>query len=467
MTSEDSHQLEVEVETAQLAGGEVELSVRVPPAPVGRARDQAVREFARRASIPGFRKGKAPRAVVERYLDPAALDEQIVESLLEEAYDAALEKAEIKALNRARIADAEIGSDGALTFTATVAVRPEITLGEYKGMNVTRHLTAVTDAQVEAELERLRSRHAQFTELPEGSGIGKGDLAVVDYDMLVEGEKRDDASASGYPLEVGEDRLFPELNEALLGAVSGETREVEVQYQKDHSDPSLAGRKAVFQVTVKQARRRQLPALDDEFAKRVSELEGVEALRSRIRQNLEAIGRALADEDVRSQIVRQLSDSASLDVPQALVDRETDRRIDEITEDLERRDLTLHQHLRQIERSFEDWRADLESDARQVARRALILDEIGQRENLQVGEEEIREEMRRVADAEGISEEHLQERLHDSGEFSRLVNRLYHRKILQFLADHAEITDEVVEPEEGAVEAQGAAAQAEPAADQQ
>jgi len=447
VTAPVKQQLDVEVETSQLEGGQVELSVRVPPEPVTRIREQVLATFVRRASIPGFRKGKAPRAVVERHLDQEALQEQIIESLLEDAYEAALEKSGIKALGRIRIADQELTPDGALAFKAVVTPRPEIALGEYKGLKATRHITLVTDEQVEQELERIRARHARFTELPEGVGIEKSDLAIVDYEMVVDGEKREDAGATGYPLEVGADQLFPELNDVLVGARPGENRELEISYPESHADATLAGKTARFQVTVQQARRRQLPDLDDEFAKQVSDLETMEALRSRVRENLEAIGKAMAEEDVRDQLIRLLAESSTLDVPQAIVNGEVDRRIDEATESLERRNLTLHQYLGQINRSFEDWRADIEADARQTARRALILDEVGSLEKIEVTDEELDAEIHRIAESEHVDAERIHARLHDSAEMVRLANRIYHRKVIQFLVEHAEVSEEIIEPE--------------------
>ncbi len=447
MTSGAEKELDVAVEVKELGGGEVELQVRVPPEPIVRAREEVLRAFGRRASIPGFRKGKAPRAILERHVDQAALKEEIADSIIDDAYQSAIAKAELKPLGRARLSDSQFADDWAMTFTATLTLRPEIDLGEYKGLEATRYVTPVTDEQVNAELERIRSRRAGYRELPEGAAIETGDLVVVSYEMSVEGEKRDDASVSGYPLEVGRDELFPELNEVLPGAKPGETREIEITYPEDHSDESLAGKAAKFEVVVSQARRRQLPELDDEFAKQVSDLETLEALRARIRENLEAIGRAMAEEDVHNQLVRQVSEGATLDVPQSLVDRETDRRIDDIEEELERRNLTLHQHLENTGRSFDDWRADIESDARQAARRALVLDEIGELEKIEIEDEELEEEIRRAAAREEVAEEEMRERLSDPSQLNRLATRLYHHKIIQFLVDNADIAEEIVEPE--------------------
>jgi len=458
VSSSEARELEVEVETTPLEGGQVELSVRVPAEPVNKVREEALRAFSRRVSIPGFRRGKAPRAMVERHVDQQALKDQIIESLVGDAYGAALEKAGVKDLGQPRISEADITGEGVLSFKAVVTLQPEITLGEYKGLQATRHITPVTEEQVNSEVDRLRARQGRYAGLPEGAAIEKGDLAVVDYEMLVEGEKREEASAAGYPLEVGADQLFPELNEALVGARPGELRELDVTYPEAHSDKSLAGKTAHFRVTVAQARRRQLPEADDEFARQVSDLADMAALRERIRQNLEVIGRAIADEDVRNQLLRQLSESASLDVPQTIVDRETDRRIDEITEELERRGLTLNQHLRQANQSFDDWRADLEADARQAARQALILNEIGEREKIEVTEEELHAEVHRLAEVEKTPEERVQERLRDAAELSRVMSRLRHRKILRFLVDQAQVTEEVAEPGAEGREGNGEAA---------
>ncbi len=449
MSSPSEQELDVEVEVKELDGGQVELQVKVPPAPVERVRAAVLKEFGRRANIPGFRKGKAPRSVLERYVDAEALRDQVVDSLLSDAYDAAVEKAGITPLDRARIGEPDLTEEGGLSFSATVTLRPEIELGEYKGLKATRRITAVTEPQVEAELERARSRRAQFRELPQDEQVQKGDVVIVDYDMFVDGEKRDDASAQGYPLEVGEDQLFPEMNEALLGSKVGETREVEVSYRENHSDPLLAGKTAQFKVTVKQARRRQLPDLDDEFAREVSDLETLDALRQRVREGMEAVGEAIADDDVRTQLIQMVSDAASLDVPEALVGREVDRRMEEIEGELDRRGLTLHQHLQNANQSFEDWRADIETNARAAARRALVLDEIGEREKVQLADEDIQEEMKRQADREGITEEDIRERYSsDPPQFNRLVTRLYHRKVVQFLVDNADMTEEIVQPEE-------------------
>jgi trigger factor len=458
VSSSEARELEVEVETTPLEGGQVELSVRVPAEPVNKVREEALRAFSRRVSIPGFRRGKAPRAMVERHVDQQALKDQIIESLVGDAYGAALEKAGVKDLGQPRISEADITGEGVLSFKAVVTLQPEITLGEYKGLQATRHITPVTEEQVNSEVDRLRARQGRYAGLPEGAAIEKGDLAVVDYEMLVEGEKREEASAAGYPLEVGADQLFPELNEALVGARPGELRELDVTYPEAHSDKSLAGKTAHFRVTVAQVRRRQLPEADDEFARQVSDLADMAALRERIRQNLEVIGRAIADEDVRNQLLRQLSESASLDVPQTIVDRETDRRIDEITEELERRGLTLNQHLRQANQSFDDWRADLEADARQAARQALILNEIGEREKIEVTEEELHAEVHRLAEVEKTPEERVQERLRDAAELSRVMSRLRHRKILRFLVDQAQVTEEVAEPGAEGREGNGEAA---------
>lgn len=446
MATPEKPTVEVDVESKEREGGRIELKVHLSPEPVNVARERIVRAAARRANIPGFRKGKAPRALLERYLDQDSIKQQLIESLIEEAYEAALEKTEIKTLGSPDIEEAELADDGSLTFRVTVVRRPEITLGEYRSLKATRYLSPITEEQVEAELDRVRGRLAQYAHLPEEAVIGKGDLVVVDYEMYVEGEKRAQGGSSGYPLEVGADELFPELSDALPGIRPGETCDFTVTYPETHADKELAGKTATFKATVRQARRKQLPELDDAFAKQVSDLSTLVELRDRIRGNLEAVGGGFAEDDVENQLVRQVSETASLNVPEALVQRETERRVREISAALERRNDSLHDHLRRHERSYEDWRADLETEARQEVRRALVLDEIGLRENIKVSDEEVHEEVHRLAERESLTEEQAQARLQESGEFGRLVNRLYHRKIIRLLMEQAEISEETVEP---------------------
>ena len=446
MSAPSGPQLEVEFETKELGGGEVELDVRVSPDHVNPIRERLISTFTRRLNLPGFRKGKAPRALVERQLDQERLKEEIVDDLLELAYEQALEKAGIKAVGRARLADAEISDDGEFTFKATVTRRPEITLGGYQGLQVTRRITRVTDAEVEAELGRLRSRYAKFVDLPADEVIEKGDLVLVDYEGSVEGERVEQASASGYPLEVGVDELFPELNQALLGARVGEEKEITTASAPEHFGPEHAGKPVVYQVKAASARRRQFPDLDDAFAKQVSDLETMEALRQRIRDNLEVIGRAIAEDGVRNDLTRQVCEAARLDIPPALVSRAMDRRVAEIEEELTRHGLSLAQHLNRLGRSLEDWRADLKVEMRDDVRRALVLDEIGVREKVEVNDEDIHQEVHRLAERDSVPEDRIQKQLADSEQFNSLAIRLYHRKVVQFLVDHAEVTEEVAEP---------------------
>ncbi len=447
VSSGAKQELDVAVEVSELGGGQVKMAVKVPPEPVAKIKEEVMKSFSRRADIPGFRKGKAPRSVLARFIDQDALRARIIESLLDDAYEAALKKAELETLGRGEVGEVELADNGTLSFSATLTRRPQIELGEYKGLKAARRVVQVTEAQIDTEIERLRERRADYRELPEGGVIEKGDVVIVDYEMFVDGEKRESGSASGYPLEVGADTLFPEMNEALLGVKLEEPCEVEVNYPENHSDQSLAGKKAIFKVTVTAARRKQLPEVTDEFAKQTLGVETVEKLREQIRLMLESLSKGMAEDEMREDLLRQVSDTTTLDVPQALVNREVDARIESFTGELEHRGLTLSQYLKNMGQTFDDWRAGIEIEARQAARRALILDEIGEREKIEVTDEEVHAEMHRVAEIEGIKEDDIHEHFHDQAQINRLVTRIYNRKIMQFLVDNAEITEETVAPE--------------------
>lgn len=455
MTTPAKSGSEVEVEVERREGGQVRLSVRVPSERVAAERSRLVKALARRADIPGFRKGKAPRAIVERHIDQEALKREVVDSLVSEAYEAAVAKAEITPLTTGRIEGADLDAEGALRFAAEVVLRPEMELPDYKGMKATRRVVPVTEEQVEAELQRVRERLAQYVELGAEVALEVGDLAVVDYDMVVDGKKREEGSVEGYPLEVGADELFPQLNEVLVGARVGETRTVTLTYPADHPEQGLAGKTARFEVAVRQARRRQLPELNDEFARRVSDLETMEALRGAVRRRLEAVGEAIADMDLRQALVRQVCDGASVQVPEALVSREVERRVEEAEKELARQGTTLRAWLASRARPLEDWRAEVEAEARLAARRALVLDEIGRREGVRVSDEEVEEEIRREAALSQMGEGDPGRDLSRPGELDRIADRLYQRKVVQLLVDHARIEDEVVAPEQPAGEGSG------------
>ena len=451
--------MEVQVQVEELEGGESALSVEVPSSVVRETRERVLQELSSRVSLPGFRRGKAPRSLLARYLDEERLREQLLDRLLPQACEAALEKAGIQSLDRPRLEQPELTEEDRLVFKAVVTRKPPVNLPEYKGLKLRKPPAAVGEEQVQAELERLRASHRRFEPVT-GRAAQAGDLAIVDYDLLLEGQVKPGAGAKGYPLVIGSDNLFPQLNDALPGLEVGQTKAVVVSYPADYFDPELAGKQAEFRVTLGEIREQVLPDLDDDFARRASKCQTLQEVRERARRNLEEFATMVAEAELRNRAVREVVDGAELSLPEALVGREVDAAIDRETERLERQGLTLEQHLRQTGGTFEQWRKELELEARQAVKQLLVLDAIGEREKVEVSQEDLEAEVARVAAADEITQEGARERLLAKGELERTAGRLFRRKVVDLLVASAEVTEEPAATEQ-TKEEPGGEAQAE------
>jgi trigger factor len=436
--------MEVQVQVEELERGETALSVEVPASVVRETRERVLKEVAQRTSLPGFRKGKAPRSLLSRYLDDEQLREEMLERLLPQACQAALEKTGIQSLERPRVEEPNLTEEDCLLFKAIVTRKPEVKLPEYKGLKLTRARSAVSEEQVEAELERLRARHRRFEPVSDRPAQA-GDLAIIDYEPAAEGEVKPEAGTKGYPLVIGSDTLFPQLNEALPGLRPGETKTVPVSYPADYSDPELAGRQVEFRVTLRELRQETLPELNDDFARAAGQCQTLEELRAQLRRSLERFAAAVAEAELRSGAVREVVDGAELELPEALVGREVDLAIDRETERLERQGISLEQHLRQSGSNFERWRRELELEARQRVKEALVLDAIGEQEKIEISQEDLEAEVARVARIEEIGEEQARARVLGSGQLERSVNRIFRQKVVDLLVASAEVTEEKAE----------------------
>jgi trigger factor len=268
--------------------------------------------------------------------------------------------------------------------------------------------------------------------------------------LLVEGERHDQGSATGYPLEVGSDKLFPELNESLVGARVGEERRVPVTYPADFHRPELAGKSGEFAVTIGQVKERVLPELTDEFAREHTSITSVEKLGERIRRTLEAVAEAMAESNLRNELLGQVVEASQVEVPAAPVEREVARRAEAVEEDVERQGASLESYLARRGLSEQAWRRSLAVEARNDIRRALVLDAIGRAEKIEPTDKEIERELAEQAKEEGRTPEQVRRRLERADDLDRIVNRVYHRKVMEFLVRNAEVTSETAAAQEAA-----------------
>ncbi len=431
----------MQVSSEKLEGGKVALSVTLEPEALSRKIDEFYRDVARRASIPGFRKGKVPRALLERQFTPEMAQAQAIEDLVDEVYPAALDEAGLEPLDKGELESADVQEDGSLVIKTTLTVRPEVQLGEYKGLPAVRRRQEVTDDMVQAEVDRFRARYATFQPV-EDRPIKEGDMVVVDYDLYADGAKLEGKSVQGYPLEVGADRIFPELNEALEGAGPGQEVRFTMSYPADLPDADLAGKTVEVVVVPKSVRERRLPT-EEETAQRLG-LQSAEELRSEIREGLTHMAEHEAEHELEDSLIKQVVESSFVEAPEVLVEREMEHRLGEATAEAQRRNAPdLDTFLRRNDIDPDEWRAEQEVAARADVKRALIVDEIGRRENVEVSEEQIATELAGLAERRNETVEQTQKALGKAG-LRRLVNRLYEHNIVDLLVANAQITDEPV-----------------------
>jgi trigger factor len=416
------------------------LSFRLQGQEIEARTAQLYAERQRRMEIPGFRKGKAPLEVIQRYVPVERVREDAVDELVQESYGKALEQTKLEPLEAARAEQIEPEEGGSVRVRLRVTVRPEIQLGKYKGLKLKKRVFPVAEEHVDAEIEKLRQR-AGALKPAEDKQVEKGNIATVDWDVEVDGQKVEGQSAKNYPVEVGSDKLFTELNEVLLGARVGDERRTEATFPQDLPDASLAGKKGQLIVTVKQIHQKSLPDLDDEFARRMG-AQSVLELRQKIRAALEETAEKWTQQDLGEQAVEQVVESSKLEIPAPLVDRQAARRKAAIERELEAQSSSLDEYLSSSATTERQFAAQLELQAKEDVRRALVLDCIGRQEGIEVEPEEIEQEIQRLAEDTGVKRRRLEAIYRSGRRLSQLMDRLYQDKVIALLLENAEIEEE-------------------------
>jgi trigger factor len=424
----------------RLTPTEVELEIVVKPEEFARARDAALRKAAARFRWPGFRTGHVPRAILERQLGSETLDARAVEELLPAAYEEALKEHELEPVERPQFdVDEPYGVQHGLRARARVSVRPEVRLGEYKGIPVRRPPTAVSDEDVDRSLEELRRQAAVLEPVEEG-GVAEGDYVRLDYEGRVEGRVVDGARAVNHTTEVRPGRLLPGLAEGLYGQRAGETRVVDVTLPEDYPVPDVAGKRMQFTITVHEIKRPVLPECNDDFARAVLGRQTLAELRDDLRVRLEAAAAARARREMQRQIVEALLAShPDVPVPGVLVEHEIDNLV---------ADAGRHAHSEGdvagktgLAGGDQAQREALRSEAERRVRIALLLEAIARREGLEATSADIEAEIALLARSSGRSPTAVLEALRAGTGVRPLVNVVRRSKALNFLVEQAQVTD--------------------------
>jgi trigger factor len=409
----------------ELPESRVRVEAEVPAEEVQKRVDQAARAIGRDLRVPGFRKGKVPPPVVIRRIGREAVLDDAVRNAMGRWYAEAVDAAGVTPIGDPDLDLGDLPAEGEpLTFTIEVGVRPAATLGTYKGLEVPRREPDVEDAAVDEEIEQLRERQSRL-DTKEGAAE-KGDFLVLDYLGRVGGEPFQGGEGRDQLIELGAEQLIPGFEDQLLGAGAGDEREVRVTFPDDYPATHVAGQEAVFEVTVKEVKVRDLPELDDEFALEAGGFDTLDELRADVRTRLEEQQREGADREFREAALDAAVAEATIEVPEALVDARARELWDNMLHSLSHQGISKDAYLRISGRTEEDLLAEARPDAEQALKRGAVLAAVVQAEGIEVSEDELRE-------AAGDQFE----RLRSAGRLDDLREQLAERKALDAIVDSA------------------------------
>jgi trigger factor len=370
------------------------LEVEVPAEKLSRAVDEAVRGLGRRTRVAGFRPGKAPRPVLERVLGPGAVLDEAVDRLVQSAYRDALIEQSILPLTNADVEIVQAEEGKPLIFKATVQVRPEVTLGDYKNFNFRPEIETIDDAKVDKVVDELRDQNASLSAV-EDRPARKGDYAVIKYDGTREGTPFEGGSAERMPLIIGEDRLVPGFEDNLVGLSVGESKGFDVTFPDDYGEESLAGKEAHFEVELRELREKILPEADDDFARSMGDFADLATLRREIRARLERNALDKARHQFADRIIEYAVANATLELPDVLIDQEVEVMHDEFRSSLARQGISEEAYLKVTSKTDADIHADFRPDADRRVKVLLVLSKIAEAENVSISDTDVDAEVER------------------------------------------------------------------------
>lgn len=415
----------------------VKLTITVPQSDFEAAVEKAYLNVRKNVTIPGFRKGKAPRRVIENfYGGEAVFYEEAFDILFPDAYREAVEQTGIEPVDRPQISVDTIGEGNGLVFNAEVTVKPEVSLGAYKGIKVKKPEYNVTADAVDARIEEARRRVARWLDV-EDRAVEQGDRITLDYQGFVDGVAFEGGTAQNQSLDIGSGRFIPGFEEQLVGMMPGEEKDITVRFPDDYHAEELKGKEAVFHVRVHKITRQELPALDDEFAKDVSEFDTLEAYREDVRRHLEEHAEERARMELENLLVEKAVENAQVDIPACMIDQQADRMVREMEYRMAAQGLRLEDYLRFTGSSVEQLREGNREEAARRVKTSLVLEAIKNAEGITATDEDIDQELERIAQERKLDVQQMKENLRPEDR-EYLADTILTRKVLELLKDNAE-----------------------------
>ena len=384
------------------------LTVEVAAEDVEKALQAAYLKQRKQINIPGFRKGKVPRQMIEKMYGPEVFYDEAANNMIPDAYAKAYDESELDIVSQPKIEVVQMEKGKPFIFPAEVATKPEVTLGDYKGLKVDKVSTRVTQKEVDEEIEKERERNARTIEVTDRAVQDK-DEVTLDFEGFVDGVAFEGGKGEDYPLTIGSGSFIPGFEEQLIGAEIDKEVEVNVTFPKEYHSEELAGKDATFKCTVHTIKAKELPELDDEFASEVSECETMDAYRAEVKKNIKERKERTGKEKKENQAVDQAIENAQMDIPEAMIEFQVRQMADDFARRIQQQGLTVEQYFQFTGMTAEKMMEEMRPQAEKRIKTRLVLEAIVKAENIEVSDERVEEELTKMAEAYQMEVEKLKE----------------------------------------------------------
>ena len=398
------------VQVEKLEKNMAKLTIEVSAAEFEKALEDAFLKNKNKISVPGFRKGKVPRQMVEKMYGPEIFYEDAANALIPDAYSKALDECEEYIVSSPEIDVTQIEKGKSFIFTATVALKPEVKLGKYKGVKVEAAEVTVTDEEVDAKIEKERENNARTIEVTDRP-VKDGDMTVLDFEGFVDGVAFDGGKGENYPLTIGSGAFIPGFEEQLVGAEIGKEVEVNVTFPEDYQAEELKGKAAVFKCTIKEIKEKELPALDDEFASEVSEFDTLEEYKKDVKETLTIEKEKAARDAKEAAVIDAIIADSDMDIPEAMVTTQQKQMIDEFAQRMQMQGLSMEQYFQFTGATLDKMMEQVKPQAETRIKSRLVLEAVAAKEGIEATEEDYEEEIKTMAEVYQMEPDKIKEML--------------------------------------------------------
>ncbi|MEE1361749.1 MAG: trigger factor [Selenomonadaceae bacterium] len=433
----------MKVTTEKIENQQVVLEITVPAEELEKAYAQAFKNISKQVNIPGFRKGKAPKKMVEKHVGVEYIMDEAFKTVYNASFGEAVDESKQVPVSRVDLEEVQLELGKDVIYKTTFTAKPEVKLGQYKEVKVAKADTTVSDADVDAQLARMLDRQADMVEAEEGAAVENGNFITLDFKGTVDGEAFAGGESKDYPLEVGSNSFIPGFEEQLVGMKVGEEKDVNVTFPEDYHSEELKGKAAVFACKVNSIKRKVLPAMDDEFAKKASTFETLDELKADVRKNLQTAADNKAVNEKREAVLDAISEAAEVEIPNVMIETRINNMINQMAMNIEQQGMKLEQYLQFTGTDMSKLRENCKETAQKNVRIDLVLEAVATAEGIKVEDADLQAEIAGMAAQYGATPAQIKKIIAENGQIGSLIDTIMRRKAMELVVSSAVESDEV------------------------